>query len=127
VNRESRRLAGELRTVGASKEETAQLARAAERLGSLHIPGMSAAARQRIAARLPVDVELQDEPRRAITLRWAVAGSFAALVIVASAALLLMVTPQSTDHKEAPQAHEVTKPAAPPAPDEQLQQQVQQL
>lgn len=78
----NKKLLKELRDIGAPDHEIEALSKTAERLEAVRIPGLSRAARQRIANRLPLDVEAK-EPRHRISPRlfFAVAGSFAVLGI----------------------------------------------
>ena len=121
----NRTLARELRAIGASKHEVAELTHAAGRLSTIKLPGLSPLARERIASRLPVDVETP-QARRAPAV-WALAGSFAVLLLVVGGAFVFMDGPEHHGAKHATeQAHQVTTPK-PSTPDQQLQQQEQQL
>lgn len=80
----SKKLQRELHMQRASKQEAAKLAELADMLALVNPPGLSSAAKQRIANRLPVDVDL-DQPKNKYVFRWAVAGvagSFAVLFII---------------------------------------------
>jgi|GEM_PF-2967023 len=124
MSRQNRKFARELRNAGATEQEIAELTRAAERLGAIRVPGLSDAARQRIASRLPVDIEPAQRSRRmpVISLRWSAAAvGFAAIAIVATA-VLLPGTQQSSDN-DAQQAHEVSEPKK-QTEQEQLKQQL---
>lgn len=118
----SRKLKRELQSAGAAEHEIDELMRAAERLDSLHVPGMSETARARVAARLPVDIELQKSRRMpAVSLRWSAAGAFAALVIVAGVAFLSGL--QQPGEQPGQQAHEVAQPEK---TEQQLEKQLEQ-
>jgi gas vesicle protein len=78
----NKKLLKELRAIGAPDHEIEALGKTAERLEAVHVPGLSRAARQRVANRLPVDIDAK-EPRHRISPRlfFAFAGSFAVLAI----------------------------------------------
>lgn len=80
----NKKLQQELHKQHASKQEAVQLAELADMLAVVNPPGLSRAAKQRIASRLPIDVDL-DQPKKSYAFRWAMAGlagSFAVLFIV---------------------------------------------
>lgn len=118
----NKKLLKELRTIGAPDHEIEALSKTAERLEAVHVPGLSRAARQRIANRLPVDIEAK-EPRHRISPRlfFAVAGSFAVLglaVLGFSQTLLPSAVPKDG---EKARATEQTKA------DEMLEKQAAQI
>ena len=126
---QDRKLARELQSIGVTKEEIAELTRAARRLGSLRVPGMSAAARQRIEARLPFDVEVvQQQSRRPFYAlprpQWAAVGAFAAVAILVGTAMLVH-SPSAPTSDNQQKAHEVIQ--SPKADEEQIEQYVQEL
>jgi len=101
----NKKLLKELRGIGAPDHEIEALGKTAERLEAVHVPGLSRAARQRIANRLPVDIEAK-EPRHRISPRlfFAVAGSFAVLGIAVlgfSQTLLPSATPKDGEKARA--------------------------
>lgn len=76
----NKKLAKELRAIGAPDHEIEALDRTAQKVQSVHVPGLSRAARQRIASRLPIEVS-GHEPKHRISLRLMLAsvGSFAVI------------------------------------------------
>lgn len=79
-----KKLQRELHMQRVSKQEAVNLAELADMLAMVNPPGLSRAAKQRIANRLPVDVDL-DRPKKNYVFRWALAGlagSFAVLFVI---------------------------------------------
>lgn len=80
----SKKLQKELHMQRVSKHEAAELAELADMVRLVNPPGLSPAARQRVANRLPVDVD-HDQSKKNYAFRWAMAGlagSFAVLFIL---------------------------------------------
>lgn len=118
----NKKLLKELRDIGAPDHEIEALSKTAERLEAVHVPGLSRAARQRIANRLPINIEAK-EPRHRISPRlfFAVAGSFAVLgVAVLGFSQTLLPSTAPKDGEKA-RATEQTKA------DEMLEKQAAQI
>lgn len=80
----SKKLLKELQMQRVSEQEAVKLADLADMVALVNPPGLSRAAKQRIANRLPVDVDL-DQPKKNYAFRWAMAGlagSFAVFFIL---------------------------------------------
>lgn len=106
----NKKLLKELRAIGAPDHEIEVLGKTAERLEAVHVPGLSRAARQRIADRLPVDIDAK-EPRHRISPRLflAVAGSFAVLAIAVVGFSQTLLPSTAPEHGEKARATEQTK------------------
>ncbi len=114
-----RDLVRELRAVGVPDGEIAELTRAAQRLSKLSVPGMSRAAKQRVANRLPIDIDAYAEvPRRLPSVRWALAGSFAVLALVIG--ITWAALPGSTPNTDKP-AKGTSQARQDPTPDQSEQ------
>lgn len=86
----------DLRAAGATTTEVNDLSQLAGRLSQLHAPKLSAAARQRITARLPIDIDDEPVRRRRISLRWTLMSAASlAVVAIAFGTVVETATPNS--------------------------------
>ncbi len=126
-----RELRRELRKASANELELERLVSLAEKLDTVTPPGLSPAAKQRIANRLPVDIELVDTPchKHLFSWRWMTVSSVGALatisLIVSTLAPGMMNNPELHDVKHDEQTRQTTPkvdtvPKAPKAKEKPL-------
>lgn len=118
----NKKLLKELRAIGAPDHEIEALGKTAERLEAVRVPGLSRTARQRIANRLPIDIDAK-EPRHRISLRLlvAAAGSFAVLAIA------VLGFSQSLLPSTAPKGDEKARATEQTKADDMLEKQAAQI
>lgn len=126
-----RELRRELRKASANELELERLVSLAEKLDTVSPPGLTLAAKQRIANRLPVEVELVDTPchKHLFSWRWMTVSSVGALatisLIVSTLAPGMMNDPELHDVKHDEQTQQTapkvdTMPEAPKAKEKPL-------
>ncbi len=114
------RLATDIRKMrsNVSEREVNQLVDLAELLGTVNPPGLSRAARQRIANRLPVDVDTPKPKKTAWIVGWATAGSVGVAVTVGFALMNLTQSAIPKDPIYNVNDNTENKVAPPPKPKE---------